>query len=202
MKHSISLFAAALIALVPMADVADAKDKNKSKHKIKGGHAELSIKAKPGKVKVKIKGGDLNFTAFCPPGLAKKNPPCIPPGQVRTYDHDRYDDHDYVLDYDLNDHDDGHIVHQSTTYDIDTTYSETDIRQITEVTTIYGDVIHIGDVILNEPMRYSVLDDPAIFGLPLVEDDIYLRVGDTAVRLDRQTQRVVTILALADVLIQ
>lgn len=26
----------------------------------------------------------------CPPGLAKKNPPCVPPGQVRNHDRDYY----------------------------------------------------------------------------------------------------------------
>jgi hypothetical protein len=30
----------------------------------------------------------------CPPGLAKKNPPCIPPGQVGRRGGDRYDGHD------------------------------------------------------------------------------------------------------------
>ncbi|MDI1228555.1 MAG: hypothetical protein PSY14_12805 [bacterium] len=27
-----------------------------------------------------------HFKKHCPPGLAKKNPPCIPPGQVKIYD--------------------------------------------------------------------------------------------------------------------
>lgn len=29
--------------------------------------------------------GRSNYVADCPPGLAKKNPPCIPPGQARKY---------------------------------------------------------------------------------------------------------------------
>ncbi|OWU81424.1 excinuclease ABC subunit A [Phaeobacter sp. 22II1-1F12B] len=39
----------------------------------------------------------------CPPGLAKKNPPCVPPGQAKKqldpiYENDRYDDHyDYRI---------------------------------------------------------------------------------------------------------
>lgn len=38
----------------------------------------------------------------CPPGLAKKNPPCVPPGQAKkTYRvGDRYYDNDYLSDYD------------------------------------------------------------------------------------------------------
>ncbi|MBO9456027.1 hypothetical protein J7376_08525 [Paracoccus sp. R12_1] len=27
--------------------------------------------------------GDSRYVADCPPGLAKKNPPCVPPGQAR-----------------------------------------------------------------------------------------------------------------------
>lgn len=41
-------------------------------------------------------------TDHCPPGLAKKNPPCIPPGQVGKAYHigDRYDDDGYWRDED------------------------------------------------------------------------------------------------------
>ena len=42
----------------------------------------------------------------CPPGLAKKDPPCVPPGQAKKgyrigdrYDHD-YDHDDYLSDHD------------------------------------------------------------------------------------------------------
>ena len=40
----------------------------------------------------------------CPPGLAKKNPPCIPPGQAKkSYGiGDRYYDDDYLTDHDRN----------------------------------------------------------------------------------------------------
>lgn len=38
----------------------------------------------------------------CPPGLAKKNPPCVPPGQAKKIYRigDRYDRNDYLNDYD------------------------------------------------------------------------------------------------------
>ena len=38
----------------------------------------------------------------CPPGLAKKNPPCIPPGQAKKIYGigDRYYNDDYLTDYD------------------------------------------------------------------------------------------------------
>lgn len=40
--------------------------------------------------------------AHCPPGLAKKNPPCMPPGKAKKHDHhhrvgDRLDLDDYIL---------------------------------------------------------------------------------------------------------
>ena len=38
----------------------------------------------------------------CPPGLAKKNPPCVPPGQAKKLYRvgDRYYNDDYLSDYD------------------------------------------------------------------------------------------------------
>ena len=45
--------------------------------------------ADPGRGKGKAHGNHHSgFTGHCPPGLARKNPPCIPPGQARkSYDH-------------------------------------------------------------------------------------------------------------------
>ena len=44
----------------------------------------------PGRGKDKGHGEHVSRTAqHCPPGLAKKNPPCVPPGQARKSD-DRY----------------------------------------------------------------------------------------------------------------
>lgn len=37
-----------------------------------------------------VRRDDHRYVANCPPGLAKKNPPCVPPGQVRNRDHDHY----------------------------------------------------------------------------------------------------------------
>ncbi|WP_428925523.1 hypothetical protein [Marinibacterium sp. SX1] len=36
-------------------------------------------------------------TASCPPGLAKKNPPCVPPGQAKKYNPGQYiNDYTYI----------------------------------------------------------------------------------------------------------
>lgn len=46
----------------------------------------------------------ISQARHCPPGLAKKNPPCIPPGQAKKYDdrrdYDRHRDYDRRRDYD------------------------------------------------------------------------------------------------------
>ncbi|MBM1813938.1 excinuclease ABC subunit A [Sulfitobacter pseudonitzschiae] len=33
----------------------------------------------------------------CPPGLAKKNPPCVPPGQARKYNRGDVINGDYII---------------------------------------------------------------------------------------------------------
>lgn len=208
MKRSVSIFSASLIALLPLADLAEAKDKGKGKfkYKSKNGHAELSIKVKPGKVKVKSKG--VGYHGHCPPGLAKKNLPCVPPGLARTapglrdrdrdhYDRDRYDDHYRYDDHDY-DHD---AFYGDRRYDRDRFLDGYSGRELTRITTFDGDVIHLGDVIVDPVDRYPVLDAD-IFGLPPIADDqYYLRTGDAAVLLDSDTRRVMRILALADLLI-
>ncbi len=58
-----SIFAAALVlALTALPAAAEKPKGNKHGH---GGHG--------------------THAAFCPPGLAKKDPPCVPPGQARKH---------------------------------------------------------------------------------------------------------------------
>ena len=51
--------------------------------------AAMPALADPGHSKGKARGNHhRGFAGHCPPGLAKKNPPCVPPGQARkSYDH-------------------------------------------------------------------------------------------------------------------
>lgn len=52
----------------------------------------LTVPAEAKNHKQKVKGNSQGIAAQkCPPGLAKKNPPCIPPGQAKkqSYDQDR-----------------------------------------------------------------------------------------------------------------
>lgn len=69
------LIGAALIAVLPLAALAD-----KPAHAGKGGHGAskaqtVAPKARTGKRIAQANG--------CPPGLAKKDPACLPPGQAR-----------------------------------------------------------------------------------------------------------------------
>lgn len=90
-----TLTAAALIAALPFAALADkpanagknghAKVEQKVKHK--GNHAQkaaLPRKAaqRDGAVPVVV-GDPVRVVQNCPPGLAKKDPACIPPGQAK-----------------------------------------------------------------------------------------------------------------------
>lgn len=49
--------------------------------------AFLGVAAEAGNHKAgKGQSGGVYGATDCPPGLAKKNPPCLPPGQARKYD--------------------------------------------------------------------------------------------------------------------
>lgn len=41
-------------------------------------------------------GNHKNKSGHCPPGLAKKNPPCVPPGQAKKYKRGDYIQRDYT----------------------------------------------------------------------------------------------------------
>ncbi|MCL7464755.1 hypothetical protein [Phaeovulum sp. NW3] len=56
---------AALIALAPAVALADGKGKHRFNHQDQFRH------------EYRVQG--------CPPGLAKKNPPCVPPGQAKKW---------------------------------------------------------------------------------------------------------------------
>lgn len=164
MKNAAYLIASALVALAPLGGEALAKGKPE--------HAG-------GKNKGQVSAAGARH---CPPGLAKKNPPCVPPGLAKKNgggDRDYYIDDDRYLDDD---------------YD----YRD---RRVTRIVDRYGRVIAVGDVFDDGYDQYIVLREPDRYGLPpLGRDEVYLQVGDAALRFDRTTQKVLTIIALADLL--
>ncbi len=53
---------------------------------------------------------------FCPPGLAKKSPACVPPGQAKKY---RHEEHERFRRGDRIDHYDYHLIRYPDRYGLD-----------------------------------------------------------------------------------
>lgn len=116
----------------------------------------------------------------CPPGLAKKNPPCIPPGQVGRrgghWDDDDWDDDRHHWRGD--DHDEAYREGYRDGYRI-----------------AVGDLLGRGD--------YELIRDPGLYGLRPYGRDTwrYYLVRDMIVRADPETRRVLAIIGLVDALL-
>ncbi|MCA0134473.1 excinuclease ABC subunit A [Pseudosulfitobacter pseudonitzschiae] len=60
--------------------------------------ASVGVTAEAGSHKTgKEHSGGAYKTINCPPGLAKKNPPCVPPGQARKYNRGDVINGDYII---------------------------------------------------------------------------------------------------------
>lgn len=159
MKPILPVIAAALLAIAPGADTW--------------------AKGKPEHAGGKSKG---QIARHCPPGLAKKNPPCVPPGLAKKGG----------TGFERG-HDDDHYRHRDDDHDT--------FERFTRIVDRHGRVIAVGDIVDDGYDSYVVMRDPERYGLPpLRRDELYLRVGDAALQLDRDTRRVLTILALGDLL--
>ncbi|QMU57487.1 MAG: hypothetical protein GKR98_04285 [Boseongicola sp.] len=117
----------------------------------------------------------------CPPGLAKKSPACVPPGQAKkgvTAEEwaNRSDG------YDVGDHiDDPEYV-----------------------------VLAEGDRVIFEGREYVVIDtdngtilrrDGDFYRLPRIGDGSdYVRIGDSIIKVDRETKQVIDFIRLADLI--
>lgn len=127
----------------------------------------------------------------CPPGLAKKNPPCVPPGQATKGvtseewqakrdgddDYDRYDGYSIG---DRLDNDDYLILQDGDRIDIDGT-------EYVVVQTDDGVILRRGD---------------EFYDLPEYDDGSdYIRVGDSLIRVDEETQQVIEMIQLVDLLL-
>ena len=131
----------------------------------------LALLLAPEASHAKNKGGK-----HCPPGLAKKNPPCVPPGLAKkgvTKDHDR--DDDLADRYDRDDYE--------------------DLRT--------GDRVRINGqdyIVVRNGDRIVLKRDDDWFNLPGTRDD-YVRVGDSLIRVDRKTKAAIEIIKLADLIL-
>lgn len=105
----------------------------------------------------------------CPPGLAKKNTPCVPPGQARKYDdrrnYDRHRDYDRRRDYDRH-------------------------RDYVRYGVRIGDILRIDD--------YPVIRDPRRLNLETRDNWRYFHDNHRAYRVDRDTQKILSVINLID----
>ena len=119
----------------------------------------------------------------CPPGLAKKNPPCIPPGQVG-----RRGDHRGDGDHDDRDDDRRHDWRDSRGDAWREGYQD-------GYRIAVGDLLRRGD--------FQLIRDPGLFGLRPYGRDTwrYYLVRDMIVQADPETRRVVAIIGLLDAIL-
>ncbi|OWU83884.1 hypothetical protein ATO6_15820 [Oceanicola sp. 22II-s10i] len=132
------VIAATAIALMMVPGAVAAKDKGHGKGHGKRHQVERSYQ---------------EANRFCPPGLAKKSPACVPPGQAKKHDSRRDRDEDRH-----------HHRYRAGDRIID-----------------YNDL-----VLIRDPGRYAL--DP--YGT-------YYRSGDYVIRVDRQTNEVLSLIGLA-----
>lgn len=135
----------------------------------------LALTAAPEAAFAKNKG-----KGHCPPGLAKKNPPCVPPGLAKKGVGKQYD----------RDHDRGD--------DLADRYDRDDYEELRT-----GDWVRINGqdyIVVRDGDRIVLKRDDTWFDLPGTRDD-YVRVGDNLIRVDRKTRAAIEIIRLADLIL-
>ncbi|NNF91465.1 MAG: hypothetical protein HKM96_08770, partial [Boseongicola sp.] len=133
----------------------------------------------------------------CPPGLAKKSPACVPPGlakkgvkrdgytEIRRDDRDRY--HDRDDDYVYGDWRRGDRLPRDRYVILDEGDRVIfDGREYIVVDTDNGTVLRRGD---------------DWYRLPRYDNGEYVRVGDSILRVDRETRQVIDLVRLADLIL-
>ncbi len=112
----------------------------------------------------------------CPPGLAKKTPACVPPGLAKKGVTAK--DRGYEVGDRIDDHE----------YTILETGDRVifDDQEYIVVNTDYGPVLRRGD---------------DWYRLPRSSTSDYVRIGDSLVKIDRQTKEVIDLIRLADLIL-
>jgi hypothetical protein len=143
----------------------------------------------------------------CPPGLAKKSPACVPPGQAKKgaraddrYERDRYQrdrTHRDADRYDRDDRDDDDYVYDR-------------YRRGDRIPRDRYVRLEEGDRVIFEGREYLVVDtdngtvlkrDNDWYRLPRYDDSDYVRVDDQVLRINRETQQVIDLIRLADLIL-
>ena len=126
----------------------------------------------PETAEAKNKGGK-----HCPPGLAKKNPACVPPGLARKG---------------------GGATYHDSRDDLANRYDRDDYEELRT-----GDWVRINGqdyIVVRDGDRIVLKRDDNWFDLPGTRDD-YVRIGDALIRVDRKTKAAIEIIRLADLIL-
>jgi hypothetical protein len=137
----------------------------------------------------------------CPPGLAKKSPACVPPGQAKKQK--RYEDSDrHERSDDRRYHDDDR--------DRDDDYVYDRYRRGDRLPRDRYVILEEGDRVIFEGREYVVVDTDNgtvlkrgndWYRLPRHDDSQYVRVGDAVIRVDRETKAVIELIQLVDLIL-
>ena len=134
---------------------------------------------------------------FCPPGLAKKSPACVPPGQAKKMraperDRDRYDD--------ARDRGEWRLEQERLRLERERALLRNerlrleDERRRAEWERLYGD----RTAVWSSPRPRARA--PLPYGWPLPEGEQWVRIGDSAVRLDAQGRPIIRLPSIPDLL--
>ena len=126
----------------------------------------------------------------CPPGLAKKSPACVPPGQAKKG-----------------------VTAEEWSGERDEDRAERDDDRYDRGERIDPDryiVLEEGDRVVFDGEEYVVIDtdngtilrrDDDFYRLPRYDDSDYVRVGDQVLRVDRETKEIIDLIRLADLVL-
>ena len=117
----------------------------------------------------------------CPPGLAKKDPPCVPPGLAKK-----------GMERDARDDDDTDVTY-------DDRYDPDDYVRLAP-----GDRVRIDGedyLVINTDDGILLRREDDFYRLPRLDDDRYVRVGDSLIRVNPETQAVIDAIRLADLIL-
>ena len=116
----------------------------------------------------------------CPPGLAKKNPPCVPPGLAKK----GVERGDVATRDDDSDRDDDSAAR----------YVRLEPGDRVDIDGVEYVVISTSDGIL-------LRRDEGFYRLPARDDSNYVRIGDALIRVSAETQAVIDTIRLVDLLL-